>query len=182
MIDKDAFAAGIGVLAGAFGREVDGAVARAYYAVLNHQLSTEEFERAVQLTLTSETFWPSPATILAKVKADETSKGLLALEHVNRITEQHGGFRYLPHATYHREFDAPTRAAISVVGGLQQIAITPEHQRPGLQRRFAAAYLAALNPLPQIAARPTDPRVMNLVRTTVKALPSGRDRAAGRDE
>lgn len=182
MIDKEIFTTGIAVLAGAFGREVDAPVQRAYYLVLSPQMTNDEFERAVQLTLTSETFWPSPATILAKVKADETSKGLLALEHVNRITEAHGGFRYLPHATFHAEFDAPTRAAISVVGGLQQIANTPENQRAGLQKRFAAAYLAALHPLPRIEAPPLDPLVKNLVRSTVKSLPSGRDRAAGRDE
>jgi hypothetical protein len=181
MIDKDAFIAGIAVLAGAFGREVDAPVQRAYYAVLSREMTTEEFEQAVTLTLSSETFWPSPAVLLGKVKADETSRGLLALEHVNRITDAHGGFRYLPYAVYQAEFDAPTKAAISACGGLSAIATTNENALNALRKKFAAAYATAQKP-PQLSAPPTDPRVRQLVRETTKALTSGRDRAAGRDE
>lgn len=182
MIDKDAFIAGIAVLAGAFSREVDAPVQRAYYAVLSPQMTTEEFEKAVALTLTSETFWPSPAVLLSKVKKGDEGKGLLALEHVTRIVDKAGGFRFLPHATYLAEFDAPTRAAISVCGGLVVITNTSEERWPAMQRKFAAAYTQALNPKPALSAPPTDARVKQLVASTADALTSGRDRAAGRDE
>lgn len=182
MIDKDAFIAGIAVLAGAFGREIDAPVQRAYYTVLSRELTTEEFERAVTLALTSETFWPSPAVLLSKVKADDTSRGLSALEHVNRITEAHGGFRYLPHATFQAEFDAPTKAAIAACGGLAAIANTTESGQNALKKKFAAAYTASTKPQKQLPAPQTDPRVKQLVRDTAGALTSGRDRAAGRDE
>lgn len=181
MIEKDAFIAGIAVLAGAFGREVDAPVQRAYYTVLNPHLSTEEFERAVSLCLTSESFWPSPATLLSKVKADDTTRGLLAFEHVGRVTSKHGGYRFLPNDVFKAEFDEPTRAAISAVGGLYEIANTRDDHYAALKRKFAAAYAESLKPK-ALAPPPTDPLVKQLVGATVRSITSGRDRAAGRQE
>lgn len=179
MIEKDSFLAGIALLGGAFGREVDAAVQRAYFLVLSPQLTTEEFTKAVELTMASEKFWPSPAVIMSKIKADGESRAILAFEHVNRVTSSHGGFRYLTAETFHKEFDAPTRAAISAVGGLAAIGNTPEERWPSLQKKFAAAYQTSLQP--RIAAPKIDPRVRALVNSTANALTSGRDRAAGRD-
>ncbi|HXD22891.1 MAG TPA: hypothetical protein VN613_05990 [Gemmatimonadaceae bacterium] len=168
------------VLAGAFGREVDAPVQRAYYQVLSPRLTTEEFERAVTLTMAEEKFWPSPAVILAKVKPDATTQGLAALEHVNRITAKHGGFRFLPHEVFLAEFDAPTRAGISAVGGLHQIANTSDERMPTLRKKFAAAYAEALNPQPKIQAQKDEPKVKQLVAQTARVLSiSGRDAAAG---
>lgn len=175
-IDKDSFLAGLAVLAGAFSREVDAPVQRAYYTVLSRELTTEEFERAVTITLETETFWPSPAVILSKVKADKEGAAALALEHVNRVTNAHGGFRYLTADVFHREFDAPMRAAISACGGLAKMADADERT---VRRRFAKAYQASLQP--RIAAPQTDARVKQLVGSVANALTSGRDRAAGRD-
>jgi hypothetical protein len=178
-IDKDRFLAGLAVLAGAFGREIDGPVQRAYYAVLNPKMTNEQFETAIQRTLEQETFWPSPAVIAGKVLADEQSTALLAFEHVNRVMSAHGGYRYLSHATYHEQFDAPTKAAISAVGGLAEITNTSAERWPSLQRRFASAYIESKQP--RIAAPQTDGRVLKLVASTADAMPSGRDRAAGVD-
>lgn len=147
MIDKTTFAAGMTALSGAFGREIDGAVSRMYYGILSQKLTTLEFEAAVKAVLESETFWPSPAVILGKVPRLKQDAGQLAFEHVNRVTSEHGGYRYLPNATYHAEFDAPTRIAIAKVGGLAKIANTTEEQWAGLARRFAAAYQTAVTPL-----------------------------------
>ncbi len=177
MIDKDRFLAGLAVLAGAFGREVDGPVQRAYYAVLSPKMTDDEWERAVGLTLEQETFWPSPAVIAAKVKADDESRAFLVYEHVNRIVNNAGGHRFLPYATYHAEFDAPTKAAISTVGGLAEFGSVSA-------KRFAKAYIEALQP-PKLKAPATDHRVKQLVGNVVRSMPSmpsGRDRAAGRDE
>lgn len=185
-IDKAAFATGMGLLAGAFNRSLDGAVSRAYYGVLSGHLSTAEFEQAVSRCLHEETFWPSPAVLLSKVKADDESRGHLAFEHVTRVLNQHGGFRYLTIETYHREFDEPTKAAISAVGGLSAISNTNEDRWAGLQKRFMAAYAASLRPaLPSPVA--DVPEVKQLVRDTARAMSaksyplSGRDLAAGRD-
>jgi len=175
MIDKDTFLAGLAVLAGAFGREVDAPVQRAYYAVLSPQMTTEDFEKAVSLTLASETYWPSPAVILSKVKADAESRGLMAFEHVIRVMGANGGHRFLSHDTYMREFDEATRMAISAVGGLAKIGDTTEERWPALQRKFIAAHAEASNPTKRIAPAPIDPRVNALVNRVL----SGRDRAAG---
>jgi hypothetical protein len=140
MIDKDTFLAGMTALSGAFGREIDGAVQRMYYGILSPKLTTDEFQQAVKDTLEQETFWPAPAVILGKVQRLKQNAGELAFAHVNRVTSEHGGFRYLTYDTYQREFDAPTRAAIAAVGGLAKIANTTEDHWPGLTKRFAAAY------------------------------------------
>jgi hypothetical protein len=175
VIEKEPFLAGLAILAGAFGREVDAPVQRAYYAVLSPQMTTEDFEKAVSLTLASESYWPSPAVILSKVKADAESRGLVAFERVNRVMGANGGHRFLSHDTYIREFDEATRMAISAVGGLAKIGDTTEDRWPALQRRFVAAHTEASSPTKRLPAAPIDPRVDALVNRVL----SGRDRAAG---
>lgn len=177
MIEKEQFITGMALLSGAFGREVDGPIQRAYYAVLSKQLTTAEFERAVSITLETETFWPSPAVLIGKVKQDTQARALSALEHVNRVTGQAGGYRFLPVETFHREFDAPTRVAIAAVGGLGAIGNVSEDRYSTLQKKFVAAYSESLQP--RIAAPETDKQVKRLTSKTAAAMVSGRDRAAG---
>lgn len=179
MIDKQKFVTGMALLAGSFGREVDAPIQAAYYRVLNPQLNDAEFERAIALTIEQETYWPSPAVLLGKVKQDTTTKALAALEHVGRVTSQHGGYRFLPHEVFQQEFDAPTKAAIAAVGGLHGIANTHEERWPSLQKKFAAAYAESVQPkLP--APAETDGKVKQLVGQTARQLTlSGRDRSAG---
>jgi hypothetical protein len=160
-IDKDTFAAGMTALSGAFGREIDGAVTRMYFGILSPKLTTDEFQQAVKETLETETFWPAPAVILGKVARLKQNAGDLAFAHVNKITSEHGGFRYLSYDTYQREFDVPTKAAIAAVGGLAKIANTSEEHWPGLAKRFAAAHQEAT------AGRPS------IERVDVKALAAG---------
>lgn len=179
MIEKEAFLTGMAIIGGSFGREVDAGTQRAYYVVLNPKLTTEEFERAVDLTISSETFWPSPATLLSKVKADDETRALLAFEHVNRVLGNNGGFRYLTAETFHREFDAPTKAAISAAGGLGAITNTTEDHWPSLRKRFAAAYVQSMQP--RLAGPAIDARVKQLVGSIGSHLTSGRDLAAGKD-
>src|SRR5687768_16326736 len=76
MIDRAKFSAGIGLLGGCFGREIEVPVIRAYFAILNPRLTTAEFERAVTLCIPQEKFWPSPAVLLAKVEKDTDSAAL----------------------------------------------------------------------------------------------------------
>lgn len=168
MIDKHEFGAGMAVLAGAFGREVDEAVIRAYYAVLGSKLTTAEWQSAVTQTLFSETFWPSPATLLQKVKADDESKAVAALEHVRRVLWKAGGHRFLSFETFQQEFDAPTKAAIREVGGLAAIS---EDDSKAFAKRFVKAYAQAVNPTaPRIAQPATDPKVNRLVRDVANTI------------
>jgi ribosomal protein S16 len=68
MIDATKFGAGMALLAGAFSRNLEATLMKVYYAALSKNLTDEEFERAVELCLSEETFWPPPATIIGKVK------------------------------------------------------------------------------------------------------------------
>lgn len=169
MIDKEKFATGLGLLANNFNRTVDGALSRVWYRTLSERLTTEQFEQAVLRSIAEDTFWPTAASLIAKVAA--AAPGLEALEHVGRVTSKHGGYRFLPHVVFHAEFDAPTRAAISAVGGLMQIAMTTEERWPSLQKRFSAAYAKALE------APAALPESGGAVRSLT--LISGKDRAAG---
>lgn len=171
MIDKDQFATGMGLLGGAFGRDVDAAVSRAYYLVLNPKLSTEDFQRAVERTIEQETYWPSPAVLLGKVLPPVLDAGELALRHVNAVMGRNGGYQYLSHATFHAEFDAPTRAAISACGGLAEISRTSDERWPALTRKFAAAYARAKSPRPALPAPDVDPRVKRLASQVAETLP-----------
>lgn len=164
MIDKDQFAIGMGLLGGAFSRDIDAAVSRAYFLVLNPRMTTQQFFRAVELTLESETFWPAPAVLLAKVRTAPDDQAEQALRHVNATLGQHGGFQHTPFAVVDA-FDALTKAAIKAVGGLREIAGTSEDRYPRLVKRWVEAYNRARAELamPKLPAPKTDPAVEQLV-------------------
>lgn len=168
MIDTVRFNAGMALLAGNFGREVDGPVLRAYYAVLSPKLTTEQFDFAVAKTVETETYWPAAATLIAKVLAPQADAGVAALRHVNATMGKHGGFQYLPFAVYQAEFDAPTKDAIKAVGGIREIANVHEDRYAALERKFVAAYERARTAPPALPAPATDPHVDALVRDTAR--------------
>jgi hypothetical protein len=170
MIDKAVFAAGMGQLGGAFGREVDGAVSAMYYSVLSPHLSDEQFVDAVKQVCGTETFWPAPAVILetAGVSPQQRSEG--ALRAVNDALLEHGGYRFLP-AAISQSWDAATWAAIKEIGGLKEITECTHERWPKLQARFRRAYEAAFALKPALpSGEKPDPRVKKLVAETGRAL------------
>jgi hypothetical protein len=182
MIDKNAFSAGMGLLAANFNKTVDPALSRIWYGTLSQRLTTEQFEQAVQLSIANDDFWPTAAALVAKVAPPSLeSRGLAALEHVNRVVNSVGGFRYLPHDRFVSEFDAPTRAAISACGGLREMANVSEERYAALTRKFATAYAKSLEAPVALPATGTDNRVTGLVRGVSRALAlvDYKNRAAG---
>lgn len=185
MIDKTAFATGMGLLAGNFNKNVDPALSRIWYGLMSQRLSTEQFERAVQLSIAQDEFWPTAASLVAKVAPPSNEdRGFAALEHVNRVLQQYGGFRFLPHDVFHQEFDAPTRAAIAACGGLHDMANVSVERYAALTKKFAAAYAKSIDGPIALPATGTDNRVSGLVRGVARnlSLMSGRDRATGERE
>jgi hypothetical protein len=183
MIDKDVFAAGMGVLANNFNKTVDAALSRVWYNTLSPRMTNADFERAVKLSIERDTFWPTAAALIAKVAPDSPeTKGAAALEHVNRVLSSVGGHRFLPHADY-QAFDAPTKAAISAVGGLAEITNCSIERSGSLVKKFTTAYAKAIEGPTQLPAPSIDPRVKQLTASTARSLSllSGRDRAAGPD-
>src|SRR6478609_7251728 len=182
MIEKEKFAIGMGLLAANFNKTVDPALSRIWYGMMSQRITTEQFERAVQMSIAEDDFWPTAASLVARVAppSNET-QGLEALERVNRVVGSVGGFRFLPHEQYMTEFDAPTRAAISACGGLREMANVSEERYGALQRKFATAYARALEPVKSLPATGTDGRVSGLVKGVARnlSLVSGRDRATG---
>jgi hypothetical protein len=141
MIDHGIFLAGMATLAGCYGRELDQVTLRAYHQVLSARLTTEEFERAVQATIGTETFWPSPAVLVAKVKAQTPAAAAFA-RLVDQL-RQHGGYRFFPHSAY-QELDEPTKAGIRAAGGLAAIDQRTDRTAASVEREFAKAYTAKL--------------------------------------
>lgn len=173
MIDKQVFANYMGLLAGNFGREVDGAVSRLYYGVLSPHLTTEQFVDAMNRTMATETFWPAAAVILEKAGVSPHQRSEGALRMVSNALFEHGGYRFLP-AEISTSWDAATWAAIREIGGLKEITLCTEERWPKLQAKFRRAYEAALAPAPALSAggKP-DPRVLKLVESTAKAMSRG---------
>src|ERR1044072_1971356 len=98
MIEKNAFAAGMGLLAANFNKSVDPALSRLWYGMMSQRLTTEQFERAVQMSIAEDDFWPTAASVVEKSAPESNeSRGMEALEHVNRVVGSVGGFRFLPH-------------------------------------------------------------------------------------
>jgi hypothetical protein len=169
MIDKDQFAIGMGLLGGAFSRDVDAAVSVAYYSVLNPRMTTAQFVRAVELALESETFWPAPAVLLAKIRPSGDDEAERALRHVNATLGAHGGFQHTPFAAVDA-FDAPTKAGIKAVGGLRELAGVTEDRYPRLVKRFVDAYhrTKAEAATPKLPQPKTEARVEQLVADIAK--------------
>lgn len=170
MIDKDVFAQGMGQLGGAFGREIDGPVSKMYYATLSPHLTNEEWIEAVTRTVTEETFWPSPAVVLSKIKETEQESAVRAFAHVKRTLALYGGFRFIP-VDVAKSFDSATWAAIKELGGLSQVMEENE-------KKFTRAYLNFLKPRAPRIKPSEDSRVKQLTSGIGsggrdKALPSG---------
>jgi hypothetical protein len=151
MIDRGPFAAGMALLAGCFGRDVGVPVIKAYFVVLNARLTTAEFERAVSLAITEERYWPSPAVLLAKVGRDTETAALSALSALSSRLRLGGGFLHFAPTDY-AQLDQPTKAGISAVGGLREICLCEPYRAAALERRFVAAYAAALDHAPVLTA------------------------------
>jgi len=176
MISDAVFITGMGQLAGAFGREIDGPVSLMYHSLLSPHLTDEQFVDAVTRTIGSEKFWPPPALILEKAGVSPQQRSEGALRIVNDALFQHGGYRFLP-AAISTAWDAPTWAAIRAVGGLKEITLCTEEDWPKLQAKFRRAYEAAIAPkgkaLP--SGEKTQQQVVDLVRSVARdrSLPRG---------
>ena len=137
MIDKAKLIAGMALLAGAFGREVDGAVIGMYFDTLSPALSTEEFEHAVEIAVAKETYWPSPAVLLEYGKP--RARAARALAAVSDDLREHGGFKFYPHGRF-LELPAEVKAGIRAIGGLRALTLAEVQDMPRLERKFADAY------------------------------------------
>ena len=163
MIDTEQFAQGMALLAGAYGRQVDGPVAKLYFDALSPQLDTEEWQRAVRIVVLHEEFWPSPAVIVRYAKGAPNERSRAALDLVVATLKRYGGFRFLP-VNVAQDFSPATWAGISAVGGLAAISLCTEDRWPTLAKRFREAFEDAVSPraVPELPDTP-DPRTKQLV-------------------
>jgi len=166
VIDKDRFAAGLGLLSGAFKTDLDPATATMYFRILSPRLSTADFERAITGVLANETFWPAPAVIAQYGAADGMTRALVAFEWLFDDLRAHGGFRFYPSERWSL-FDAHLRFAISRIGGLRMLSDVTAERYPSLRKHFTKLYAEHVRTAGDVPAA---------------ALSSGRDRAITRGD
>lgn len=178
MIDKEMFLQGMAQLGGAFGREVDGPVQRMYFAVIGPKLTNEEWQRAIADTVATETFWPSPAVILAKAGKDAESQAAAAWASVRAMMDSTAGGRFAT-AEQYRALGPTTLKALAEIGGVRAIAECSDERWANLVKRFSKAYVETINPHPAIGTGESpDPRVKKLASGVARqlSLVGGRDR------
>lgn len=163
------------LLAGAYGRVVDGPVTKMYYNVLSDALEDFEWQDVVHQVVAGETFWPSPATILKYAHGDPSERSLRAWDRVVASLKTHGGFRFHP-AAIAQSWSPETWAGIKAVGGLAEISTCSDERWASMLKRFRTAYESSLTPQPLLEA-PDEPdeRVKQLVADVGRgmALPRG---------
>jgi hypothetical protein len=174
MIDRAIFAAGMGVLCDIFGREIGVPAMKAYYAVLGGRLTTAEFERAVNLAISQDIFWPTPARLLALVGRDTETAALSALTKLSSRLRLGGGHLHFAAAEY-GQLDVPTRKGISAAGGLRAICECRPENAAALQRRFVTAYAAAVNRAPALTFN--EPNQLSISDALAASLKTRRSRA-----
>lgn len=175
-IDKRRFAAGMALLSGNAGRELDGALSEAYRKILSPRLTTEEFERAVEILMTTKAkfAWPSAADILHAIHPPDEAKKALA--DVSDRVRAFGGHLYFPHAEF-QKFTEAQKAGIRAAGGLAKLWTADIEDMPRLEKRFQEGYesvagssqLEAGDPEPErrIGPRGKPTEIARLIPTTV---------------
>ena len=166
--DKMRFSTAMGMLSGAYGRTVEGPVSVAYWTTLNsYQLSIEQVERAVATAIATEPQWmPSPARLAQLAGCDVGDAAARdALAALEDDLNQHGGFRFYPHARF-LALPEPLRAGVKRIGGLKAITLG-EHTRSSVLKDFCDAYRAPMRALAPPAEK------LQLVAHERRQLPRG---------
>lgn len=156
MIDRAVFTTAIGLLAGNFGRNVDGLVSSMYFQELSPLLSTQEFEELVRRAIREEEYWPSIARLRAMVEARHVERATTALAHVRAVFAKAGGPRFLTADAYREAFDAPTRNALWAdgVGGPSGLLDATSYDAQRVAQAFCDAYVADVKAAALQASQP----------------------------
>ena len=166
MIERNAFAAGMAVLAGNFSRTLDAALIRVYYDALSPKLDTDGFNLAVSRAIAAETFWP-PVARLLELAGAQTDPADESLDAVRSLLRTHGGPQYLPGATW-QALPEETKRAVIACGGLWKINGMDGDAEARLRKKFRDAFHA---PAPKAIEAPhPDSRIERLVSETATAL------------
>lgn len=137
MISEQAFSGGYGLLCKQHNREYDKPLAKVYRKLLSEYLGDTEFTAAVQKSLFSDQFWPTPQQLVEHVRPSVTAEDLAIaaweLVTVALCNPAKGIF-----------LDVPGEAALRSVGGLKTLSMVDiVRELPHRRRSFIAAYKAA---------------------------------------
>lgn len=138
-ISRHIYQRGMSVMQDFFGRTFEPPTMAVLYDALSRELDDAEFERAVQLTVASERFFPPLDVFIGKVRPPINYK-LLAegeYERVLRACRRHSWQRALSEET----FGYATNRSIDAAGGIRAVALAEPDAAPHNRRRFIEAYV-----------------------------------------
>jgi hypothetical protein len=131
VIDEKVFGAAWTLLCERFNRPSSLPLMTAYYKAISPQLSTAQFEAAVQRIFVDREFFPRPADFLAEVRPDPKAD---ALEQWVQVHELMRGF-----GDRHALDPAATRA-VAMLGGISKLRNTPLDAVQWVRRDFLQLY------------------------------------------
>jgi len=155
VIDRKVFAFEMTVLRDRFGRKdmTDETIAR-YLDYLDPLMNTSEFQAAARVVFNEDTFWPSPARLLAAVRGDPKrhaeSAWAAMLEHAKR--GEYPALDALPEAT---------RAALKAVPLREIMYADSDIKLARLKREFTEAHQHAAGAQAGPLALPSAPELVS---------------------
>jgi hypothetical protein len=132
MIDTQAFKLWLGILGDRFGRELRAPTIRAYYEILNAELSTEEFQLGCMGCLKREAFFPSPQQII-DAALPLAAPELVAADAFDRIR-----------AGWHYYDDPRAKEAVRLAGGQDVVFTNVAREAMHARREFITVYTALM--------------------------------------
>lgn len=144
MIDRRSFTVGMGVLAERCGRNLPAPVQSGYYQILSSELTTEEYEVAVQLAFRHARFWPSPQELIdyARPPRDLGLEAAAMFERARDVEE----ISPLGMCFWRRDKIAPlgeaALAGFDAIGGQERFRTMTSDGVSWVRREFVAAYRA----------------------------------------
>ena len=134
MIDRKSFSIGMGVLAERCGRNLPAPVQSGYYRILSSELTTEEYQIAIQLAFRHARFWPSPQELIDYVRPPN-DMALEAAKMFDHVQGMGWGGVFALHSP-------PVLAAYTAIGGPDALQNATTQWLPQIRREFVAAYKA----------------------------------------
>lgn len=136
MINPTDFTRGFALLQDRWERQLGEPTIAEYHRILTTELTTEEFNAAVQTIFRHDTFWPSPQRFIEAVRGDPK---LEAIKEWDQLLEHAAKGILAP-------LSEPGKAALRSIGGWPRLQNLTEHDQASARRQFLDSYTTKTTP------------------------------------
>jgi hypothetical protein len=145
MIDRNSFVVGVGVLAERFRSPLALPAQSGYYSILSSELTTEEFEIAIQLAFRYSKFWPSPQELIdyAKPPRDLGLEATRTFDTVRKLGVSHPTAGTSYSRVLVAELGVPALAGFDAIGANEGLKNLRVEYLAVARKDFVEAYVAA---------------------------------------